>query len=83
MELKHYYQKKGIFTKTHSGTIQKFGFECVINGDFNKDIGKFFSKLEKDREKADYDVFDKITKSKAKRDLDNAKRFVKECERLL
>jgi uncharacterized protein (UPF0332 family) len=30
--------KNGIFTKTHSGTIQKFGLECIINGDFNKDI---------------------------------------------
>lgn len=75
--------KKGIFTKTHSGTIQKFGLECIINGDFNKDIGKFFSKLEKDREKADYDVFHKTTKNKAKKDLDDAKRFVKECEKFL
>jgi uncharacterized protein (UPF0332 family) len=75
--------KKGIFTKTHSGTIHKSGLEYVINEDFDKDIGKFFSKLEEDREKADYDYFHKTTENKAKTDLNNAKMFVKECERFL
>ena len=40
--------KKGIFTKTHSGTIYQFGLEYVVNGDFDKKIGKLFSKLEED-----------------------------------
>ena len=75
--------KKGIFTKTHKGTIRKFGLEYVINDKFNKEIGKFFSHIEKDREKADYDYSYDVTKNKAKKDLDNAKIFVEECEKFL
>ena len=75
--------KKGITTKTHSGTIHKFGLEYVINGDFDKEIGKFFSKLEEDREKADYDYLHNITEAKAKTNLNNAKKFIEECEKFL
>lgn len=42
-----------------------------------------FSKLEKDKEKAYYDYSYKVTKNKAKKYLNNAKKFVKECERFL
>ena len=75
--------KKGISTKTHSGTIHKFGLEYVTNGTFDKEIGKFFSKLEEDREKADYDYSHNITKDKAKTDLINAKVFIEECKKFL
>jgi uncharacterized protein (UPF0332 family) len=75
--------KKRIITKTHSGTIHKFGLEYVINGNFDKEIGKFFSKLEEDREKADYDYLHNITAYKAKTNLNNAKKFVEECEKFL
>ena len=75
--------KKGIFTKTHVGTIRKFGLEYIVNDNFSKEIGKFFTNLEKDREKADYDYSYEVTENKAKKDLNNAKKFVKECERFL
>jgi uncharacterized protein (UPF0332 family) len=75
--------KKGITTKTHSGTIHKFGLEYVVNGNFDRKIGKFFSKLEEDREKADYDYLHNITKNKAKIDLNNAKKFIEECKKFL
>ena len=75
--------KKGIFSKKHKGTIRKFGLEYVINDSFNKEIGKFFSHIEKDREKVDYDYSYEATKNKAKKDLDNAKKFVEECKRFL
>lgn len=75
--------KKGINTKTHTGTIHKFGLEYIINGNFDKEIGKFFSKLGEDREKADYDYAHNITKEKAKTDLDNAKSFVEESKKFL
>lgn len=39
--------KKGIFAKTHNGTIRKFGLEYIANDDFSKEIGKFFTNLEK------------------------------------
>ncbi|KZX14469.1 HEPN domain protein [Methanobrevibacter filiformis] len=75
--------KKGIFAKTHSGTIREFGLEYIINDNFNKEIGKFFNSLEKDREKADYDYSYNATKNKAKKDLYNAKRFIEECKHFL
>lgn len=75
--------KKGIFTKTHWGTIKKFGLEYVASGKFNKEIGKIFSKLEEDREKSDYDYFFNATKNRAKKDLNNAKKFVEEAKRFL
>ncbi|MDR3290807.1 MAG: HEPN domain-containing protein [Methanobrevibacter sp.] len=75
--------KKKIYSKTHSGTIRKFGLEYVINDTFDKEIGKFFTNIEKDREKADYDYSYEATENKAKKDLNNAKRFVEECEKFL
>lgn len=75
--------KKGITTKTHSGTIHEFGLEYVTNENFDKEIAKFFSKLEGDREKADYDYSHVITKSKAKTNLNNAKKFIDECKKFL
>jgi len=75
--------KKGVITKTHSGTIHKFGLEYVINGKFDKEIGKFFSKLGEDRDKADYDYSHNITEEKARTDFKNAKKFVEECRKFL
>jgi len=75
--------KKGIFSKTHKETIRKFGLEYVVNDSFNKEIGKFFNHVKKDREKADYDYSYEVTKNKAKKDLDNAKKFVEECKGFL
>ena len=75
--------KKSIITKTHSGTIGKFGREYVANGIFDRDIARFFSELEEDRRNADYDVSFKATKNKAIIDLKNAKKFIKECEKFL
>jgi uncharacterized protein (UPF0332 family) len=68
--------KKGITTKTHSGTIRQFNFEYVHKGTFDIEISKFFSKLEEDRRNADYDISYKITKNKAMKDLKNAKCFI-------
>lgn len=75
--------KKGIFPKTHTGTIREFGLEYIINDNFSKEIGKYFTNLEKDREKADYDYSYEVTKNKAEKDLNNAKKFVKECGKFL
>jgi len=36
---------------------------------FSKEIGKFFTNLEKDREKADYDYSYEVTKNKAKKEI--------------
>ncbi|GAA5818649.1 MAG: HEPN domain-containing protein [Methanobrevibacter sp. CfCl-M3] len=75
--------KKGIFTKTHSGTISAFGFEYVINDNFNKEIAKLFSKLEDYRENSDYDAYFVVEKEEAIANLENAETFIEECRKFL
>jgi uncharacterized protein (UPF0332 family) len=75
--------KKGIITKTHSGTINKFGLECVVNGDFDKKIAKILSELEEERSIVDYDYEFYADKIRAKEDLINAEKFLKECEKFI
>ena len=75
--------KKDITTKTHSGAIRRFNLEYVHKDTFNKEISEFFSKIEEHRKSANYDVSFKSTKTKAMKDLINAKKFIKECEKFL
>jgi len=75
--------KKGITTKTHSGAIRRFNLEYVHKDTFDKEISEFFSKIEEHRKSADYDISFKSTKTKAMKDLINAKKFIKECEKFL
>ncbi|MDR0911972.1 MAG: HEPN domain-containing protein [Methanobrevibacter sp.] len=72
--------KKGIYVKTHSGTIQRFGFEYVVNGNFDGEIAKIFSDLEDDRENADYESNYFISEDHAIDNYDKAEIFVFECE---
>ena len=75
--------KKGKDPKKHSGTIAQFGLEYVINDNFDKEVSKILSRLEDDRENADYDFSYKSTEEKATKDLKNAKFFVEECKKFL
>ena len=75
--------KKGKNPKTHSGTIAMFGLEYVLNDNFDKRINKILSRLEDDRESADYDFSFQSTEEKAKKDLENAKIFIEECKKFL
>ena len=75
--------KKGKNPKTHSGTIAEFGLEYTINDNFNKNTSKILSRLEDDRENADYDISFQSTEKKAKKDLINAEIFIKECRKFL
>ena len=75
--------KKGIKSKKHSGTIQQFSLHFVQNDSFSIESFKFFTKLEEDRIHADYNLFSHYTKKKAKKDLENAKKFIEECEKFL
>jgi uncharacterized protein (UPF0332 family) len=69
--------KKGIITKTHSGTIQKFGLEYVVHGDFDGEIAKFFSNLEDYRENSDYDVYFVVTSDEAIKNLKKQRNSLK------
>jgi len=75
--------KKGFETKKHSGTIQKFGLEYVINGNFDNEIAKVLKNLENNRTEADYDIHMNFSKEDAIYDLHNAGTFIEECKRFL
>lgn len=75
--------KKGIKTKTHKGIVKKFNLEYIHNDNFDKDLGRILSKLQKERIKADYDFYLKPTENKAKKDLNDARRFIEECKKFL
>jgi len=75
--------KKGITTKTHSGTIHKFGLEYVINDIFDSSIAKILSSLEDEREDVDYDYRFIVTEKDAINALNKAKIFVEECRKFL
>ncbi|MCL2156927.1 MAG: HEPN domain-containing protein [Methanobrevibacter sp.] len=75
--------KKGKNPKTHSGTISLFGLEYTIKDNFNKRISKILSRLEEDRENADYDFSFQSTEDKARKDLKKAELFLEECRKFL
>ena len=75
--------KKGIDTKKHTGNIQIFGKEYVVNDNFDKEISKILSELQEDRSRVDYDYEFDSSKMKAKLDLENAKIFVEERRKFL
>ena len=54
-----------------------------LNNNFDKKISKLLSRLEDDRNNADYDFSFQSTEIIARRDLKNAKLFVKECKKFL
>ena len=57
--------------------------EYVLNDDFDKEVSKILSRLEDDRENADYDFSFHSTQEKVEKDLINAKFFVEECKKFL
>jgi len=75
--------KKGVETKRHSENLRKFGFEYVVNDNFDAKIAKILSILVEDRTRVDYDFQFDVVKIQAKEALENAEQFIKECEKFL
>ena len=75
--------KKKIATKTHKGIVKKFNLEYVHKDNFDKDLGKTLSKLQKERIKVDYDFYITPSEAKAKKDMEMAKKFIEECKKFL
>ena len=68
--------------KTHEGTLTSFGREFVRNGDFNKDIAKYFSQAETLRDKVDYDAFNGVTENMARKKMRQCEEFIKETNKI-
>ena len=73
------------FVQNDSFSIESFKFFTKLwkISDFSMLENQRFSKLEEDGIHADYNLFSHYTKKKAKKDLENAKKFIEECEKFL
>ena len=76
-------KKKGLFSKTHEGTQVLFYKEYVKKGLFDANTASLLSKCQSDRKKADYDIEIDFPEQKARWNIDIAKDFLKEVEKLL
>jgi len=74
---------KELDSSKHSGVIALFNQHIIKAGIFPKELSKFLPKAKDMREDADYGDFIEITEEDAQTQLENAKKFVKEAERIL
>lgn len=68
---------RNISTKTHRGLIRAIGLEFVNNDLLEEYYGKAIHIAEELREKADYSIYEEISKEKADDVIDSAERFLK------
>jgi len=74
---------KELDSSKHSGVIALFNQHIIKAEIFPKELSKFLPKAKDMREDADYGDFIEITEEDAQTQLENAKKFVKEAERVL
>lgn len=73
---------KGTESRTHSGTVNRFGEIFVKSGLVEDFYGKAFSAAMEDRMVADYGVEARFSREDAKSTFEDAKGFVHKIERL-
>jgi uncharacterized protein (UPF0332 family) len=74
--------EKNIYPKTHRGLISQFGLQIVKGGKFKKEIFDLFARAQEDREEADYGLLSEIGEEEAKKIIEGAEEFLKECEKM-
>lgn len=67
----------GIEVNSHKGTSMMFGQHFIQTGFFDKEMGRFYSKLQSLRENADYDNMFQVTPEKGAEYLTLTQDFVK------
>ena len=72
--------ERNIYPKTHRGVISQFGLKFVKEGQFKKNIFDLFARAQEDREEADYGLLAEIEEEEAKKILEGAEMFLRECE---
>ena len=70
-------------TKSHKGAIRKFHQTFIKSGKIDQKFAKIITRIEKNREEADYNFQSEIFQVEAKKVLVDAKAFVKEIEKYL
>ena len=74
---------KGKFTKTHAGTLTLFGLEFGKNKKIPSELLKFYKKIKRDREEADYRFLREFSKEEVKEAIKMAGKFVSFVEKNL
>ena len=72
---------KNIYPKTHRGVISQFGLTFVKEGEFEKEIFDLFARAQEDREEADYGLLSETDDDEAKKIIEGAEKFLKECKK--
>ena len=76
-------QKGCDIPRTHQGLIKLFSLKWVHEDDFKYNTYKYLANTQSDREHADYDARDLITKNIAKNRIRQANEFINETKRVL
>lgn len=72
--------ERGMYPKTHRGVISQFGLEFVKDGKFERAVFDLFVRAQEDREEADYGLLSGIEAEEARKIVNGAELFLKECE---
>jgi len=73
---------ENIYPKSHRGAISQFGLKFVKEGKFKKELFDLFARAQEDREAADYGILSGIEEEEAKKIIEGADVFLKECEKI-
>jgi len=73
----------GIEARTHHGLAALIGSHFVRPGRLSPEMGRLLSRMQRDREDADYVMGAVFTQAEASAMIDDAERFLREVERIL
>lgn len=68
--------KEEIIPKSHAGAIQKFSMVFIKTEIIDKEWGRWFQRIFKSRQEADYEALISISKTDAKEALEKAEQFL-------
>lgn len=74
---------ENIITKSHAGAIQKFSLTFVKTGMIDKKWGRWFQRIFKSRQEADYEALISINKVAAKEVFEKAEEFLNIIEPII
>jgi len=74
---------KGVITKTHGGSVAKFGELFIKSGQISKDYGRWFNRALRSRQEADYEALKSFTLDEAKEIIEEAEEFYDEVKKIV
>ena len=77
------FTRDGLAAKTHAGVLTLFGREYIKTKIIAPEFHQMLIKAFELRQRSDYDIYWEVSQADVQTQLDNAKRFVAEIERVL